>query len=117
MIANTKTITFLLVSILSVIAMTNGQAVSVKTPSPSTIPVATTMAPIMAPKGSRSPTIFDHFGSGKAGKGSKLSKKTRSPEHKASKLVSSTTGKGTSGKGKGGKAGKGMTYSPVASLP
>ncbi|KAL3938106.1 MAG: hypothetical protein SGBAC_006912 [Bacillariaceae sp.] len=103
MIANNKTITFLLISLLSIIAIANGQA-STKTPSPTTGVASKTGTPTFSPTGSRAPAFKA------AGKGSKLSKKTASPvDYKASKLVAS--GKGMSGKGKGGK---GKTYSPVA---
>lgn len=109
MIASTKTVAFLLFTLCSIFSLVNGQALSIKTPNP-TSPV--TKAPTMTSTSSSAPNmIVDHF-SGKAGKGgSKLSKKTQSPAYKASKLNAS--GKGIFGKG--GKAGKGgkKTFAPV----
>ena len=128
MIANTKTIAFLLFTLCSIGPSVHGQALSTKTPSPVATPV--TNIPTATPTGSSAPVmILDEF---KSGNGSKLSKKTRSPDYrpsgKASKLVASRmsgkSGKGktyapVAGKGKGGKGkgGKGKTNAPVVAFP
>ena len=120
MIANTKTVAFLLFTLCSIASsVVNGQAISIKTPSPTTI--SATKAPTMTPTTSKAPSMIVDRVSG--GKGFKLSKKTKSPVYSAYGKGSKLTASGKGGKthapvvGKAGKGGKGMTSAPVVALP